>query len=192
MADQSEQVRILMADGLDLYGIGKVEQAVACWREVIAIEPGHDEALDYLRAAGEEPDEIELEAVLENSGGALSDVVALFRDGEFEEGLELLMTLSREEPGRMELQGYIELARSRMVGLYRERVGDPARAPRVRIAPEEIMKFNLPAQAGFLLSLVDGRTSIAELIQISGMDPFEAMQLLTNLLSAGIVDAEAA
>jgi hypothetical protein len=71
-------------------------------------------------------------------------------------------------------------------------VGDPARAPRVRIAPEEIMKFNLPAQAGFLLSLVDGRTSIAELIQISGMDPFEAMQLLTNLLSAGIVDAEAA
>lgn len=192
MADQSEEVLRLMADGLDLYGIGKVDQAVACWRQVIAIDPDHDEAMDYLRAAGEEPDEIEL---TEEDGGnatGLSDVVALFRKGELEDAMELLSTLERDEPDRLEVQGYIELARSKLIGVYRDRIGDPSRSARVRIAPEEIMKFNLPARAGFLLSLVDGQTSIDELIQISGMDPFEAMQLLSNLLAAGIVEAESA
>jgi hypothetical protein len=61
--------------------------------------------------------------------------------------------------------------------------------PFVRIAPSEVLKYNLPAPAGFLLSIIDGSVSIDELLQVSGMDPFEALRALHNLLDAGIVEA---
>ena len=54
-----------------------------------------------------------------------------------------------------------------------------------------MLKYNLPAAAGFLLSAIDGRISVDELIAVSGMDPFEALRALANLLDAGIVEARA-
>jgi hypothetical protein len=53
------------------------------------------------------------------------------------------------------------------------------------------MKYNLPATAGFLLSLIDGRTCVDELLALSGMDPFDVLRGLSNLLDAGIVEAAA-
>jgi hypothetical protein len=59
---------------------------------------------------------------------------------------------------------------------------------KLKITPEEIMKFNLPANAGFVLSMVDGNTSVNEILALSGMDPFEAIRMVNNLLEAGIVE----
>jgi hypothetical protein len=50
------------------------------------------------------------------------------------------------------------------------------------------MRFNLPANAGFVLSMVDGRTSVNEILALSGMDPFDAVRVVSKLLGAGIVE----
>jgi hypothetical protein len=52
------------------------------------------------------------------------------------------------------------------------------------------MRFNLPADAGFLLSLVDGQTTVQEIVSISGMDAFDAFQILKSLLEANIAAVE--
>jgi tetratricopeptide (TPR) repeat protein len=179
------EIRRLMARGLDLYALGQVDEATACWRRVLALDPAHAEARDYLQSAGAEPDA--------GGGGALrAEAVALLRAGRLQEGLDLLLPLAERDPANLELQALVELARAALVRVYRARVGSGDRAPRVRIAPEEVLKFNLPAAAGFLLSMIDGGTRVDELLALSGMDPFDALRALSSLLDAGIVEAAAA
>ena len=57
----------------------------------------------------------------------------------------------------------------------------------VKASTDAITKFNLPSDAGFLLSLVDGSTSVADLVSLSGMDAFEALRTFRGLLETGIV-----
>jgi tetratricopeptide (TPR) repeat protein len=187
--DAGGEIDRLMARGLDLYALGQIEEATACWRRVLSLDPRHAEARDYLQAAG---GDAEAPAARPGpSGGLLADAVALLRDGGLQEALGLLETLVRSDPGNLEAQALLELARGSLLRVYRARVGSGEGVPRVRIPTAEMMKYNLPAAAGFLLSAIDGRISVDELIAVSGMDPFDALRALANLLDAGIVEARA-
>ena len=73
---------------------------------------------------------------------------------------------------------------------YRDRVGDTGAVPRMAVDPSEITGFDLPADVGFMLSLLDGKTSIDELIALSGMDVFEALRILDELVAGGIAELE--
>ncbi len=189
VADVGDEIRRLMARGLDLYALGQVEEATACWRQVLARDPAHAEARDYLAAAGDADAGAAKPAAEAGPADVLAEALALLRSGQLQEGLGLLETLAGRQPNDLEVQAFLELARGASLRAYRARVGSGAVAPRVRIAPAEVMKYNLPAAAGFLLSLIDGRLSIDELLAVSGMDPFEALRALSNLLDAGIVEA---
>ena len=135
-------------------------------------------------------DEIELfETSGEEDAGLLTDALELFRKGETEESLELFQTLARDNPRRMEVQGYLELVRSHLYEWYRGRVAGASSVLRVKITPKEIMKYNLPTDAGFLLSMIDGSTSVNEILALSGMDPFDGVRVVHRLLEAGIVEA---
>jgi tetratricopeptide (TPR) repeat protein len=190
MAESKEgQISHLMEEGLRHYGEGRMDRAAACWREVLRLAPDHPEARDYLGSAGFGSGEVELSRTRgEGDASLLADALELFREGEVQECFELLETLVRENPRRMEIQGYYELVRSHLFGYYRERVADASRVLKVKITPEEVMRFNLPANAGFVLSMIDGRTSVNEVLALSGMDPFDAIRLVSNLLEAGIVE----
>jgi hypothetical protein len=117
----------------------------------------------------------------------LRDAQELLRAENYEGALELYQTAAALEPDRIELEGYVDLLRSRLVKLYRERIGDGAQVPRLRMPEGQITRFNLPADAGFVLSLIDGRTSFDELLSVSGMGPFEALRIFASLLEARIV-----
>ena len=59
------------------------------------------------------------------------------------------------------------------------------------MGPQEVLGFNLPANAGFLLSMIDGNTSVSDLVTLTGMDPFDALQIFHRLMDAGIVEVAA-
>jgi tetratricopeptide (TPR) repeat protein len=190
MAESKEaQICHLMNEGLRHYGEGQMDQAAACWREVLRLDPEHPGARDYLLSAGFETGAIEpFGGSGEEEPSLLADALELFRKGDAQEALELFETLVRENPRAMGLQGYFELVRSHLFEYFRDRVADASRVLKVKIAPQEVMRFNLPANAGFVLSMVDGNTSVNEILALSGMDPFEAMRVVNNLLEAGIVE----
>ena len=91
----------------------------------------------------------------------------------------------------LEFEATVELVRSRLYRAYSERIVDPDRVPRQRSDAGAIESYNLPPDAGFLLSIVDGGTSVAELISLSGMDSFQALHTLCGLLDAGILELPA-
>ena len=103
-------------------------------------------------------------------------------------GRGLLRSAVESAPDDLELQGALELVRARLYAEYRERMRQGAGLPRVRVGGGELLRFNLPPDAGFVLSLVDGHTRVDELVTVSGMDPFDVLHLLGRLEAAGIVE----
>ena len=216
----ADEIRRLMAEGLDHYALGQAEAAVVCWRRVLEIELDHEEARDYLRAAevDVEPPGNEGAASSADDGAPaarvaaatetparppvgdpangsadplLGEAIALLRAGELQAAVDLIESAGSDDPDALELHAYLELARSRLVRIYRGRVGSADGIPTLRISQAEVLKFNLPAQAGFLLSLVDGATSTRSLLDLAGMDPFDGLRALSSLLDAGILEVTA-
>jgi hypothetical protein len=125
-----------------------------------------------------------VEALLEDAQEAL-------RSQDLESALDLFQVAARLEPDRFEIEGYVDLIRSQLLKSYRERIGDPGAVPKLLVAAGEVKSFHLAADAGFILSLVDGSTSFEELVSLSGMAAFEAFRNLSALLEAGILGVDA-
>ena len=130
-----------------------------------------------------------------SDGDRIADLLGhaqeLVRDENYEGALELYQMATAMEPGRFELEGYVDLVRSRLVKSYREKIGDGRRVPRLLVPAGAITRFNLPSEAGFVLSLVDGRICFDELVSVSGLAPFEALRTLAGLVEARIVGVPA-
>ncbi|HEU4430406.1 MAG TPA: hypothetical protein VFT98_16720 [Myxococcota bacterium] len=193
MADTNEQkIARLMAQGLDHYGQDEIERAVACWRAVLALDPRHEVARDYLEVAG-----FGAHAAQKPAGAAqlahelLREARALIERGADNDALELLESAAREAPGQLEAQAALELARASLYQRHRVRTKGGAGVMRVRLGPQEILRFNLPPNAGFVLSMIDGHTSADELVALTAMDPFETLHTLGKLMDAGIVEVRA-
>ena len=121
----------------------------------------------------------------------LRDAQDLLRVENYEGALELYQAAASLDPARVELEGYVDLLRSRLVKIYRERIGDGRQVPKLLVPLDRITDLDLPADAGFVLSLIDGRTSFDELLSVSGMGPFEALRIFASLLDARIVGVAA-
>jgi tetratricopeptide (TPR) repeat protein len=206
---ESEATRVerLVREGLDCFGEGEVARAIACWEEVLRLDPHHALALDYLGAAraGEDagPGDEEFELAESGSGATsgerqerslealLGAAQELLRKQDLEGALALFETAAEMDSRRIEIEGYIDMVRSRLLKAYRERVGGRQTVPRLLVDLAEITRYNLHTDAGFLLSLLDGATNVEDLISLSGMNAFEALRILNNLIEAGIVGSEA-
>lgn len=200
---KQETIDRLLREGLNHYGTGNVAEAVRCWQDVLVLDPAQADARDYIQTAGaaDSADDGTIELTERVDGDAAEapedslDVLSQeamrhLRDGRLEEALDLFETVLERDPARTEMQNYFELLRSQLLKGYRERLGDSDRKLRLRIDGGEVMKFDLPATAGFVLSLVDGTTSVNDVASLSGLDAFETLRILSGLLDSGIVEIE--
>jgi hypothetical protein len=178
-----QKVAKRLQEGLELYGAGEVGRAFLLWNEVLELDPGNEEALDYMRDA-------DRRARPRAGGSAMPSIVEDARrlvQADDEEGaLELLASAPA---GRcLESEAMIELLRARLFRRYQESLGDPACIPRLVGDPSLLRDRNLPPSAGFLLSMVDGRTPLSDLVSVSGMDRFEALRSIHRMHRAGILE----
>ena len=51
-----------------------------------------------------------------------------------------------------------------------------------------MMQLKLSPEAGFLLSRVDGMSTIEEVIAVSGLEELAALRALTSLMQAGAIE----
>lgn len=185
-----EKIARLVQEGLDHYGFGDISDAILAWKQVLAIEPDHPQARDYIKTADRRsfprPEDADQSARAKQQKIA-QEARALIRAGSLEPALDLLRSATEDDRFDLEIEATIELVRSRLLRDYRESIGDLSAVPVLVADPAQIAKFNLPPDAGFLIAAVDESTSLSGLISISGMDSFEVLRTTKSLLEAGIL-----
>ncbi len=190
MSEVSEQkVSSLLQQGLELYGTGDVARAFLLWGEALELDPGNEEALDYIRDADRRAKPRGGTSDL-GTASLVEDARRLLRSDDEESALELL----RNAPAvaSLEQEAMIELLRARLFQRYRNELGDLSQVPRVIAGDQsDLRSRNLPSSVGFLLSMIDGVTPLCDLVSVSGMDRFEALRSVYRMHQAGIVTWEA-
>lgn len=85
-------------------------------------------------------------------------------------------------PADLSLRGYTEIIRNTIV---REFLAHPRGMQAVpKLSPDFMSnfdKFNLNAQEGYLVSLIDGRLDVQKLLILSPFDPFNTIFILAKL-----------
>ena len=85
-------------------------------------------------------------------------------------------------PRDLSLRGYIEIVRNSIVREFIEHPKGMQAVP--RLSSEFLTnfdRFNLSAQEGYLVSLIDGRINLQKLLILSPFDPFTTMFTLAKL-----------
>src|SRR5256885_9200379 len=93
-----------------------------------------------------------------------------------------LMEARASYPDDLSLRGYTEILRTNIV---RDFVANPKGMQLVPKLSAEFMtnfdRFNLSAQEGYLVSLIDGRMDLQKLLILSPFDPFTTLFTLAKL-----------
>jgi len=67
------------------------------------------------------------------------------------------------------------------------RLGGPRKIPKVAVATAKVVALGLDHRAGFVLSLVDGGSSVEDLLDVSGMPRRDALRILCDLVERGAI-----
>ena len=187
-APDEQKMSSLLQQGLELYGTGDVARAFMLWNEVLELDPGNEEALDYMRDADRRSKPRgEMDGV--GSTSLVEDARRLLHTQNEDAALELLSSATQGDC--LEAEAMIELLRAGLFTRYRTELGDFSQVPRLAGDPSAVQGRNLPPSAGFLLSMVDGLTPISDLVSVSGMDRFEAVRFICQMHEAGILEWDA-
>jgi hypothetical protein len=111
----------------------------------------------------------------------------LFELGDFSGSLELVEKVLRRNPQHEGALAYLKRNEATLLRMYESKIGDMSRIPKPLVPPDEVIWMNMHHRAGFILSQVDGTLSYDDLLEISGMDRFDTVRIVADLVTAGII-----
>lgn len=118
------------------------------------------------------PHDIDLEIV---DRFALGDYAGALRAAELRLGVDPTDEIARQ---------YAQGSRARLENRYAHRIGPLEGVFNLAVPTTQVKWLGLDPQAASLLSLVDGQTSVAEVLELCPMGRLEALRVFTELLDA--------
>ena len=106
---------------------------------------------------------------------ALGDYAAALSSAELQLGLN---------PDDEDARQYADTSRERLETRYVTRIGSVDFVFNLSVPQAKVKWLGLDPQAAFLLSLVDGQTTVAEVLDLCQMPRLEALRVFTELLEA--------
>jgi tetratricopeptide (TPR) repeat protein len=229
------EVTRLLKRGLNHYGLGDLEAAIACWEQARALDPENQAVHDYLETAYEENGGARKKSSAAKPGPAskpgakpaaaakpaapkgpqkpvtdeddtpksgpvvefaadedpdtqIQIALQAYKEGRYDDAWKELKSVEKEQPNRLDVQGYLQLVRTERAQTWAKEIGDQGRVLRMKVTTAQIMKLKLQPDEGFMLSQIDGRMSIADLISVSTCDRVRTLEIIAKLLRAGIVE----
>ncbi len=121
------------------------------------------------------------------SDPALREIADRYATGDYSGALVLADGLLETQPEHTEAQRYAKNCREVLTQMYAARLGPLDHLVTMTIPSEQIRWLSLDHRAGFLLSLVDGTSSVEELLDISGMARLDALRILFSLVQERVI-----
>lgn len=100
----------------------------------------------------------------------------------------LAEVLLADEPDNAEAQRYLAACRTTLENIYLIHLGSDGGVPRLAVSPEQLRRSNPDRWAAFILSHVDGQSTIEEITDIAGMPRLDALRVLYELLQQGLIE----
>lgn len=141
---------------------------------------GQDDDLDALGAverAGEESVVTRMER----------EMGERFDAGDFTAALESAEWILKDVPDHARARRYAASCREVLLQMYAARLGSLDRVPSIVVGAAELKNLGLDHRAGFVLSCIDGHTTFAEILDLSGMPPLESYRILCDLILAHVI-----
>jgi hypothetical protein len=121
----------------------------------------------------------------------IEDPVAEMRErfslGDYTGALEMAELILAEEPGNLEAAECGENCRSVLENMYAARLGPLDRVPMVVVPRTQMRWLSMDHRAGFILSLIDGSSSVEMILDVCGMPKLDALRILHELVQQKIV-----
>ena len=111
--------------------------------------------------------------------------------GDFSGALEVADRILASNPDQEEAYRCAQSCRDVLTDMYASRIGGTHQRALVVMSPDQIRWLSLDHRAGFLLSTIDGISTVDELLDICGMPRLEALRILCTLLDQQAVVLEA-
>jgi hypothetical protein len=117
----------------------------------------------------------------------MAEVRARYALDDLTGALKMAELLLGADAHNAEAKQFASTCRQRLELLYTSQVGPLDATPRVDVPDTDIRWLGLDHRAGFLLSRVDGFTTLEELLDLSGMPRLEALKTVLSLVDAGAI-----
>ena len=117
----------------------------------------------------------------------LREMQERFSLGDYSGALVIAEALLEEEPGNAEAARFADSCRSVLEQMYTARLGPLDRVPFVAVPREQLRWLSLDHRAGFVLSHVDGLSSLEEIVDVSGMASLDTLRILFELVQQRVI-----
>lgn len=107
--------------------------------------------------------------------------------GDYSRALQIAEQLLARSPDDLTARRYAQNCREVLTQMFAARIGPLDQVITVVVSPEEVQWLSLDHRAGFLLSLVDGQSTVDEILDISGMTRLDALRILHDLTEQQVV-----
>ncbi len=120
-------------------------------------------------------------------GDPLAELRERYALGDFSGALTIAEGILEDDKDNGDAQRYAESCRDVLKQMYAARLGSLQQVPVVAIPAEQLRWLTLDHRSGFLLSHVDGVSTLEEILDVSGMNHLEAMRIIYELLQQKVI-----
>ena len=110
-----------------------------------------------------------------------------FALGDYSGALVMAESMLEENPTNVAAREYADSCRAVLQQMYTARIGPLDRVPVVEVARDQLRWLSIDHRTGFILSLVDGVSSLEMILDVSGMPPLDALRMLFELVQQRII-----
>lgn len=107
--------------------------------------------------------------------------------GDFSRALSIAEDILARSPDDPSARRCAQNCRDVLTQMFAARIGPLDQVISVAISPAEVQWLSLDHRAGFLLSLVDGQSTVDEILDISGMTRLDALKIIFDLTQQQVV-----
>jgi hypothetical protein len=116
--------------------------------------------------------------------GEMADRFSL---GDYSGSLVIAESLLSDDPRHDEAKKYADNCRGILEQMYTARLGPLDRVPFVAVPLEQLRWLSIDHRAGFVLSHVDGVSSLEQILDVSGMPLLDTLRILYELVQHRVV-----
>jgi hypothetical protein len=117
----------------------------------------------------------------------LAEMRERFSLGDYTGAVEMAEIILADDPSNLEAAECGENSRAVLENMFAAKIGALDRVPTVIVPRTQMRWLSIDHRAGFILSLIDGASSVEMILDVSGMPRLDALRILHELVQQRIV-----